>query len=283
MRYLKRINESLDTTSLSKDEVIDILTNNCKKFINWDKEYTQECLIWRKDINRGDFLLVDPKLSPIERIAPYAYKNYHNLLISNLDSWKGWPRRNKSLICASSYRALSHAAGFAKEQPVDYAIIPFDDTLIATGDRSDFWNCFPNLPKDEDFMEEDLDRPSIAYYMISLINDIDRNVKPSHNTNWNELKSFLESAEVSDYIINKYFTTNYEVLWDDSLNLLQNLNILLNPKSNNFSLNDITKTMNTYSKLDNNESEALESWFEDKAVMIRFDLLGDVLKSLNLE
>lgn len=278
MKYLKKINEDLNTKSLSKDEVINILTNNCKKFINWDNEYTQECLIWRKDKDRGDFVLVDPKLSPTERISPYAYKNYHNLLISNLDSWKGWPRRNKSLICASSYRALSHGAGRA-----DYVIIPFDDTLIATGDRSDFWNCFPNLPKNEDFMGEDLDRPSIAYYMASLISDIDRNVDRSLNTKWDELKSFLESTEVSDYIINKYFKTYDGVLWDDNLNLLQNLNILLNPKSNNFTLNDITKTMNIYSKLNNDESEALESWFEDKALMIKFDILGDVLKSLNLE
>jgi hypothetical protein len=283
MKHLKSINESLNTTTLTKDEVIEILTTKCKKFLNWGKDYTEGCLIYRKDENRGDFLLVNPKISSEDRIAPYAFKNYHNLLISNLESWKDWPRRNKSLICASSYRALSHGGGFIKGPSVDYVIIPFDDTMVATGDRSDFWNCFSNLPKDEDFMEEDLDRPSIAYYMTLLVNELDRNVKPSLNTNWNELKSFLEGSEASEHIISKYFTTDYEVLWDDSLNLLENLNILLNPKSNNFKLTDITGVMNLYSQLDTNESEARESWFEDESIMIRLDKITEILKELNLE
>lgn len=283
MKHLKSINESLNTTTLTKDEVIEILATKCKKFLNWGKDYTEGCLIYRKDENRGDFLLVNPKISSQDRIAPYAFKNYHNLLISNLESWKDWPRRNKSLICASSYRALSHGGGFIKGPSVDYVIIPFDDTMVATGDRSDFWNCFSNLPKDEDFFEEDLDRPSIAYYMTLLVNELDRNVKPSLNTNWNELKSFLEGSEASEHIISKYFTTDYEVLWDDSLNLLENLDILLNPKSNNFKLTDITGVMNLYSQLDTNESEALESWFEDESIMIRLDKLTEILKELNLE
>ena len=283
MKHLKSINESLNTTTLTKDEVIEILMTKCKKFLNWGKDYTEGCLIYRKDENRGDFLLVNPKISSEDRIAPYAFKNYHNLLISNLESWKDWPRRNKSLICASSYRALSHGGGFIKGPSVDYVIIPFDDTMVATGDRSDFWNCFSNLPKDEDFMEEDLDRPSIAYYMTLLVNELDRNVKPSLNTNWNELKSFLEGSEASEHIISKYFTTDYEVLWDDSLNLLENLNILLNPKSNNFKLTDITGVMNLYSQLDTNESEARESWFEDESIMIRLDKITEILKELNLE
>ena len=283
MKHLKNINESLNTTTLTKDEVIEILTTKCKKFLNWGKDYTEDCLIYRKDEDRGDFLLVNPKLSSQDRIAPYASKNYHNLLISNLESWKDWPRRNKSLICASSYRALSHGGGFIKGPSVDYVIIPFDDTMVATGDRSDFWNCFSNLPKDEDFMEEDLDRPSIAYYMISLVYELDRNVKPSLNTNWNELKSFLEGSEASEHIISKYFTTDNEVLWDDSLNLLENLNILLDPKSNNFKLTDIVGVMNLYSQLDTNESEALESWFEDESIMIRLDKVTEILKELNLE
>jgi hypothetical protein len=278
MKHLKSINESLNTTTLAKDEVIEILTKKCKKFLNWGKEYTEDCLIYRKDENRGDFLLVNPKISSQDRIAPYASKNYHNLLISNLESWKDWPRRNKSLICASSYRALSHGSG-----SVDYVIIPFDDTMVATGDRSDFWNCFSNLPKDEDFTEEDLDRPSIAYYMTSLVHELDRDVKPSLNTNWNELKSFLEESEASEQIISKYFTTDYEILWDDNLNLLENLNILLNPKSNNFKLTDITGVMNLYSQLDTNESEASESWFEDESIMIRLDKITEILKELNLE
>jgi hypothetical protein len=72
-------------------------------------------------------------------------------------------------------------------------------------------------------------------------------------------------------------------LWDDSLNLLENLNILLDPKNNNFKLTDIVGVMNMYSQLDTNESEALESWFEDESIMIRLDKVTEILKELNLE
>lgn len=283
MKYLKNINESLNTTTLTKEKAIEILKTKCKKFINWEKGYTKKCLIYRKDEDNGPFLLVNPKLSSKERISPYAFKNYHNLLISNLESWKGWPRRNKSLICASSDRALNHGAGFVKGDIVDYVIIPFDDTLIATGESDDFWNCFPNLPKDEDFIDDfgymvGNEKTSIASYISSLVRELSRDVNPSLNTNWNDLKKLLEETKASDYIISKYFTTNNEVLWDDSLNLLENLNILLNPKSNNFKLTDITGVMNIYYK-----TEGHESWFEDEAIMINVKNLTEILKELNLE
>jgi hypothetical protein len=38
-----------------------------------------------------------------------------------------------------------------------------------------------------------------------------------------------------------------------------------------------------YSQLDTNESEALESWFEDESIMIRLDKVTEILKELNLE
>lgn len=101
MKYLKKINESLNSKTLTKEEVIELLNKNCQKFlsyVNKDDDY----LIFRKDKERGDFALVNPKLSTSKRIAPDAPTNVHNLLISNLDSWKGWSRRNKSLIFASA-------------------------------------------------------------------------------------------------------------------------------------------------------------------------------------
>jgi len=283
MRHLKFINESLSTDDLSKDNFYSLLDRNCKQFSNYG-EYLQNNLIFRKQEYVGDYVFCNPSLSTTNRIAPYSMTNFHNLLVSNLESWKDWPRRNKSLICASSYRALSHGASSAR-RPVDYIIIPYDTTKIATGDRGDFWNCFQTLPNDEDFTEDDLDRPSLAWWASSLISILSGGKKVIHNEvlnrDWNELKKFLERRNVSQYIIDKYFTNDNEVMWDDSLNLLDNINIILNPSINNFKLLNTKETMGYYSTLDEEEGEAAESWFEGPCLMIRYDLSNDLELNIN--
>jgi len=219
---------------------------------------------------------VDPKSSPSPRIAPNSSNNFHNLIISNLDSWRNWPRRNKSLICASSGRALTHSASFAKV-PTDYVVIPFDTTKVATGDRSDFWECFKKLPRR--FMGEN-GRPQIPYYISSLMKDLGimtnefdktpftfvstgidawgkefskemiipgkwiTKINPEGaNVDWEKLKPVLENVKLSDTLINKYFKVRGRLMWDDGKNLLENLDQLLNPISNSFKLGDVVSTM----------------------------------------
>ena len=161
----------MNSKTLTKEEVIELLRKNCQKFLSYVNKDDGN-LIFRKDEDRGDFALVNPKLSTSDRIAPYSVTNFHNLLISNLDSWKGWPRRNKSLVFASEGRALSHGAGFIKGgKAVNYVVIPYDTTKVATGDRSDFWECFGKLPNRAVFRSES-SRPSISYYMTSLMRDL---------------------------------------------------------------------------------------------------------------
>jgi len=277
MRHLKRINESLNTKSIGKEEFMNLLNQNCQKFIDYGT-YLEENLIFRKMSNIGDYVYLDPKASTQDRIAPYSLYNFHNLLISNLDSWKGWPRRNKSLICASSYRALSHGGG--GDNPANYLVIPFDRTLIASGDRSDFWDCFQNIPYNPDLINgEDSDRTAISYWMTALINDLGYKGDFSKlSTNWSQLKSFLEDTQVSQKVIDKYFNKNY----DKNLSVLDNLNILLEPKSNNFLLGDIVDTMNFYSTLDPEESEASESWFEDPCILIKYSEISFSAKSFSV-
>jgi len=306
MKHLRRFNETLKSTILTKEEVVKILQQNCKKFLSWGDDYTDDVLILRKDENRGDFVLVDPKSSTSLRIDPYSSNDVHNTLTSNLDSWKGWPRRNKGLCCASSRRAFTHGAGFVKGKSVDYVVIPFDTTKVATGDRGDFWNCFGKIPNKAAFREEDMRRPSLFRYTSSLLSDlgvlrdyahietrIDRFDKLGNqltpnwtktyvNPDWNKLKTYLDTCKVSDAIKTKYFGR----LWDNSLSLLGNLNKILDPVFNKFKLGDVISTMKLYADLDDDyeyEGEGLESWFEDEAIMIKIDKLHEILQELGLE
>ena len=282
MKYLKRINESLNSKTLTKDEVIELLKKNCQNFLTYrDKDFGN--LIFRKDEDRGDFALVNPKLSTSERIAPYAPTNVHNLLISNLDSWKGWPRRNKSLIFASERRAISHGAswGYSYLIPV-YVVIPFDNTKVATGDRSDFWECFGKLPNRSAFRSES-SRPIISYYMRSLM--IDLKIEQEYpETDWQKIKKLLEVAELDQSLIKKYFEVEGEIIWNPNMNLLENLNQLLDPAYNDFKLGDVTSTMNLYSQVDTNDTDyikrALESWCEDEVILIKYNMLNEILNEL---
>lgn len=318
MKYLKqfKIYEELNTRSLSKDEVINLLKTRCQKFIS-DGDFFEENLIFRKDEDKGDFLFVDPKSSPEPRVAPNT-SNFHNLLISNLDSWRGWPRRNRSLICASSGRALSHGVSWAKGNVTAYVVVPFDTTKIATGDRSDFWECFGKIPKKSRWKQEDSKRPSLPYYISELIRDlgyeatksefdpnpythtmtgVDSYGKPFskevkipgkwiHTRNpigmdihWDKLKTFLEEAEMTDELIDKYFRVRNNLIWDKNKNLLQNLNVILDPIYNKFKLGDVTSTMKLYSELDPDDedymSSSLESWLEDECILIKYNSVFD--------
>lgn len=271
MKYLKRINESLNYKTLTKEEVIDLLKKNCQKFLSNFEKY-KDSLIYRKDSKVvGDFALVNPKLSTSDRIAPYSPTNFHNLLISNLDSWKGWPRRNKSLIFASERRAVSHGGNWV------YVVIPFDRTKVATGDRSDFWDCFGKLPNRVDFCGH-----GIAYYITSLVRDL--KIEPEVDTNWEKLKSALETAKMDERMIQKYFKVSGRIMWNSNRNLLENLNKLLDPKSNNFKLGDVISTMHLYARLDPDDEDYsrrdLESWCEDEVILIKVDVLDTILNEI---
>jgi uncharacterized protein with HEPN domain len=286
MKYLKRINESLNSKTLTKEEVIELLKKNCQKFLSYPNK-NQSNLIFRKDEERGDFSLINPKLSTSQRIAPYAPTNVHNLLISNLDSWKGWPRRNKSLIFASAKSALYHTSEFSDVE-VDYVVVPFDSTEVATGDRSDFWNCFGKIPNRRgfqgDFMPDDYPRPSISWYVWHLMRNL--KIKEEYpETDWQKIKTLLEETELVDQeLIKIYFEVEGEIIWNPNMTLLENLNQLLDPIYNEFKLGDITSTMNLYSQVDTNDTDylkhALESWCEDEVILIKYSMLDTILNEL---
>jgi hypothetical protein len=285
VKYLKRINESLNSKTLTEQEVIELLERNCQKFLSYPNK-NKSNLIFRKDEDRGDFALVNPKLSTTDRIAPYAPTNVHNLLISNLDSWKGWPRRNKSLIFASAKAALTHSSEFA-DLIVDYVVIPFDSTKIATGDRSDFWDCFGKIPNrrqfHKDFSPDDYPRSSIAWYITSLLRDL--KIKEEYPaTDWQKIKTLLEEVELDPTLIKKYFEVEGEIICNPNMNLLENLNQILDPIYNNFKLGDVTSTMDLYSKLNPNDSDylktALESWSEDEVILVKYNMLNEILNEL---
>jgi len=253
MKYLKSFNENLNSTSLSKNDVINILQNNCKNFLNYP-EKNEKTLIFRKEsVINDDFVLVDPKSSSKERIAPFSTANYHNLVISNLESWKDWPRRNKSLICSGYDRARSHTGKNL------YVVIPFDNTVIATCRTRDFWDSFTEI------------RLPINDYFIKILT---RCGFIGDDRNWNKLKYFLETHKPKKDVKKEFFK-----YYNDELSLLENINIQLEPNKNGFIKGDITNTMDFY--FEYSLYGTYESWMEDKVILIKRSLLDEILSEIN--
>lgn len=300
MKHLKsyKLFENLNTKNLTKEEVTKLLKEKCKKFLDNACDY-EEGWIFRVDLERGDSVLVNPKMSSGLRISSNSPTNFHNILISNLDSWSGWPRRNKSLSCASESRG--HFASWTRNTTT-YVLVPFDTSKIATCDRSDFWESFGKIPQKRRWMNG-RNRPSIVNYISELIRDLghtelgktrefntetgdwyDKIDYDSMDYNWDKLKSFLENAKIGDVFIEKYFKVGRNLVWDSNKNLLQNLEYILDPIRNNFKLGDVLDTMKIYSEIDQDDENpgrtSLESWIEDECILIKPVLLNSILMEI---
>lgn len=300
MKHLKsyKLFENLNIKKLTEEEVTKILQENCKKFLEnaWDYE---ESWIFRVDANKGDAMLINPKMSDSPRISSNSPTNFHNILISNLDSWRGWPRRNKSLSCASGTRG--HASSWTRDTKT-YVLVPFDTSKVATCDRSDFWESFGKIPQKRRWMSGS-SRPSIANYISELIRDLghtkwgktrERNLETgiwydkidydAMDYNWDKLKSFLEGAQMTDALIDKYFKVGRVLVWDSNKNLLENLNFILDPVRNKFKIGDVLDTMKIYSEIDGDDENpsraSLESWIEDECILITPELLVSILMKI---
>lgn len=118
--YLRQGPGQLPLQEINKEEFKKLLQTHCKQFLKVIKQIDffnsdlhsmgLKQLLFRKfNSNHGDFVFTQPKESEHRRIAPWSdWGNWHNLIISNLDSWKEYPRRNKSMIASGWSRAYSH-------------------------------------------------------------------------------------------------------------------------------------------------------------------------------
>lgn len=148
MKYLKHFESyktpgKLPLQEINKEEFKDLLQVHCKQFLKVAKDidfngYGPTNLLYRKfKSNQGHFILTNPKESEHRRIAPWSdCGNWHNLIVSNLDSWRDYPRRNKSMISSGWRRASGHGGSDM------YLVIPFDTTKIGICRGGEFWEAF---------------------------------------------------------------------------------------------------------------------------------------------
>lgn len=87
--------------------------------------------IYRGTDNHNPFLYVNPALS--ERKSPYATNQIYMLLLSNMPSWREYPKRNRSLTCSTS---RDKANGYGSNM---YVVFPYNKAKIGVSPTEDIW------------------------------------------------------------------------------------------------------------------------------------------------
>jgi hypothetical protein len=258
MKYLKsyKIFESYNTfgtKSITEVEFDQIRKENCK---NWTKAETE---IFRGMPNLGDYLLVDPSKGDFR--SSIEDTNIHLDLMSNLPSWKDYPKYERCVIGGTR----GSATGTYGESV--YEMIPFDGVKIAVCPQSTIWESFENS---DDSWGGDI------YLVEHFLDSIDL------DTGWNQvgggtietkLKSLGNISEISNKdqdAVDNFLMRHAEFSWkksneitgEDCFNFINNS--LFNPKVRGFQLLNYDQNFNT--------EKGKQIWTEGPVLLIKSHL-----------
>jgi len=116
--------------SISDDKAVKILRTKCKRsFGLWLKT---DMSLFRGMDYKGDFYSIDPSKSV--RVSQNT-QNYYTLIMDNHPSWKGFPKRSKSIICTTyEYKAEQYGN--------KYHMFSYDGAAYGVAPEDDIWFSF---------------------------------------------------------------------------------------------------------------------------------------------
>ena len=184
------------TARLSEDEFMNLVKTKCKDFLEKPK-YLQRI----KSSYDGDYSYINPKLShrsPLmkEEGSGGVFSSHHTLLMDNLPSWDGFPKRTKSLIGLTNF-------GFEPSFGDNYyCIIPYDGATFAVAPECDLWNSYCSIAgsdyKFDDIFTENFLQAGISDKSYDeMMNDIQKIYDDYSNL---EISDFTDKYQISNYI-----------------------------------------------------------------------------------
>ncbi len=255
MKYLKtyKIFENYNrfgSRTITESEFDKIRKENCK---NWTKVKTE---LFRGMPDLGDYVFVDPKLGDFR--SSIEDTNIHLELMSNLPSWKDYPKYDRCVIGGTPGSATGTYGDSV------YEVVPFDGIKIGVCPFSTVWESFGN-----EFNEFGGDIYLVEYFLGSI--GLDSNwIQVGGETLETKLKSIksfdLEKEEVDDFIIDCaiYFKkSKEEVNGEDCYNFINDY--IFNPEKRGFELK-------TYD-IDFNVSKGKQIWTEGPVLLVKYGLV----------
>lgn len=200
-------------------EAFDLIKKNCSK--NFKKLYKKNNftpifrgvksfngLVGHVNSNKGE-----PRVSA-------NTQNYMTLLMDNLPSWEGWPKRSRSIICASDERvAKLYSYGRV------YHVIPYDNTKIGVCSEDDVWVSFPNM------------RTDVSNFN-SMLDNIFKKFNIKESKTYYELKSAIDKVDeilaTGEY--DEWSFSKPDGTFDGKTSTIDNLNKILDPDKNGFKM-----------------------------------------------
>lgn len=271
------------------------LIEDTKKFDidekNLPQYLQQHCPIALKRARQGHFIYRGRKDRENKILLHKPYKsnrvsynidlNYYNLLLSNLDNWEEFPKRNQSLIGTTS-------ATEAKENYGNpFVVFPFDNPKIGVCSSSDLWKSFPYLFKNVRLTAPGIGRPDPTMEMFNehfheflhlckgreLSNDVDKSfsklkklfnlIKKSWQQKRKTIEKIFNSKDPQDKPIQDLFKIVFEKYNGDiELAMLD----LLDPKKNGFELLRLSEF---------NIQGNREVWLQGPCVLVELDVFFD--------
>jgi len=206
------------TKTLTEVEFDQIRKENCK---NWTKAETS---LYRGMPDLGDYLYIDPRKGGFRNSIEDT--NIHLELLSNLPSWKEYPKYERCVIGGSPGAVGSYGDAI-------YEVVPFDDVKIAVCPTATIWESFGNDYDDWGgdiyLVEWFLDSIGMdnTWVGISGLGNIDK-ITDLSNKNQDAVDDFLmRHAEFS-------WKKPNEITGEDCYNFINNS--LFNPKARGFQL-----------------------------------------------
>lgn len=161
------------TARLSDEEFINLAKTKCKDFLASPK-YLQRI----KGSYDGDYSYINPKLShrnPLmkDEGSGGVFSSHHTLLMDNLPSWKGFPKRTQSIIGSTNF---GFDPSFGDHY---YCIIPYDNANFAVAPDCDLWNSSCKISGEEykfdDYFSESFSQARISDYSYNeMMEDIQK-------------------------------------------------------------------------------------------------------------
>ena len=177
MDYLETYLEKLVDKEYGRNLNIDDLEYHINKFcsnFSWNDAPIYRGIYSRNQLELSNLMLFNPKV--IERESANTH-NYYTWIIDSSPDWEEYPKRSKSLICATDPWICEN---FGEQT---YRVIPFNGAKIGKCTETDFWNAFD--------LEEELGDSTIS------LDDFNSNI----NTLYSDL------FHISNFIYIKYSIT----------------------------------------------------------------------------
>jgi hypothetical protein len=189
------------------------------------------------------FLAVDS--SQIKRSSKDNSNEYTELMSNTLQSWKGWPPRDRATICLSNAQYAASMYG----QGEFYFVYPENGTKLAIAPDNDIWNSFSYLL---DAVGEELEKAK-AFGMLDSVMSYTKHRGSAHGAATFEQALALPANLIFTSIGSK----------TKGRTILQFLEHFMAPGRNGFELT----TTSQYSK----RSGEHEVWFSGRAVLVHQD------------